>query len=109
MIDDTAFAQAWVASRQQRRHLSARALRSELQRKGVDRDTITEAVSGVDGEAEYAAALSLARQRLPKLGGLEPLVQRRRLQGVLARRGFGADVVIRAVGQAMGGEPEVGE
>lgn len=102
LIDDTAFAAAWVTSRQQRKHLSRRALRAELQRKGVDRDTISAAVDGVSPDDEYAAALDLARQRAPRLSGLDPLVRRRRLQGLLARRGFSAGVVVGACNAALG-------
>ena len=40
LVDDAAFAEDWVASRQQRRHLSRSALRQELQRKGVAREQI---------------------------------------------------------------------
>ena len=46
LVNDAAFAEAWVESRQQRRHLSRPALRRELQAKGVDRDQIDAALDG---------------------------------------------------------------
>lgn len=93
LIDDTEFARSWVDSRQQRRHLSRSALRRELQRKGVERDVVDEAVQNVSGDDEYAAALALAEKKLRSVRGLDDQVQRRRVAGALARRGFGADVV----------------
>ena len=43
LVDDASFAADWVASRQQRRHLSRRALRRELEAKGVERSDIDSA------------------------------------------------------------------
>ena len=72
LVDDAAFAADWVESRQGRRHLSAAALRRELQAKGVDSDHIDAALSAVDADDEYAAALDLARRRQRVDGPLAP-------------------------------------
>lgn len=95
LIDDAAFAHAWVESRQRRKNLSRRALRSELVKKGIDRELIDEALSEVDSDDEYAAALTLATSRLRRLEGLAPEVRWRRLTGALARKGFSAGLVMR--------------
>ena len=92
LVDDEAFARDWVASRQQRRHLSKSALRRELQTKGVDRERIEEAVSEVASDDEAEAALALATKKLRSMAGLERDVQYRRLAGALARRGFSGSV-----------------
>ena len=92
LVDDEAFARDWVASRQQRRHLSRSALRRELQTKGVDRDQIDEAVAEVETDDEVEAALALATKRFRSMQGLERDVQYRRLAGALARRGFSGAV-----------------
>ena len=63
LVNDAAFAEAWVESRQQRRHLSRPALRRELQAKGVDRDQIDHALAAVDFGDELVAARELARRR----------------------------------------------
>lgn len=93
LVDDAAFAEAWVSSRQQRKHLSRTGLRQELHRKGVDRDLVAEAIDQVSGEAEVEAAQALAHKKLRSTRGLEPHVQRRRIAAALARRGFGGDTV----------------
>ena len=93
LIDDAAFAEAWVESRQQRRHLSRRALAAELHRKGVDRDEAEAALDQVDGADERSAARALAEKKSRSMNRLEPQVRRRRLTGMLARRGFSSAVV----------------
>ena len=52
LVNDASFAVDWVTSRQQRRHLSRRLLRRELQAKGVERSHIDSALDRVDRDAE---------------------------------------------------------
>jgi regulatory protein len=101
LVDDAAFARDWVASRQQRRHLSRTALRRELQTKGVDRDVIDEALAEVGGADEHRAALDLAQRKAATMGGLAREVAYRRLGGVLARRGFSASVTSRVLSEIL--------
>lgn len=93
LVNDEAFAQSWVESRQQRRHLSRSALRRELSSKGVDRDHVDAALATVDVEDELTAARALAIKKAAATRGLDPVVRHRRLVGVLARRGFGSGVI----------------
>ena len=93
LVDDQAFAQDWVASRQQRRYLSKSALRRELQAKGVDREDLEEALATVDSDDELAAARALATKKAATMRSLEPMVRDRRIAGALARRGFGSGVI----------------
>ncbi|MGL5406243.1 MAG: regulatory protein RecX [Propionibacteriaceae bacterium] len=93
LIDDNAFAQAWVSSRQQRRHLSSKALRVELSRKGIAKEDIEQAVSEISWEDEYQAALALGRNRISRMQGLDRQTQYRRLAGLLGRRGFSGGII----------------
>ena len=100
LVDDPTFAALWVQSRQSGRLLSRRALRQELTRRGVDSQTITEALEQVSEEAERAAAVELARRKVAGMGGLPVPVQIRRLAGALARKGYSPGVchsVVREV------------
>ena len=97
LVDDRTFAEAWVASRQERKHLSGRALRDELVRKGIDRDIIDDVLRAVDADREYDAALALAERKVRSMAGLVPEVRRRRLVAALARRGFSASVSSRVL------------
>lgn len=103
LIDDAAFARDWVESRQQRRQLSRRALRHELQTKGVDREQIENALATVDGDDELVAALALAERKLRGMSGLTREVQYRRLAGALARRGFSGGVTGQVMSQVLDG------
>src|SRR6202041_2108034 len=48
LIDDAAFARAWVESRHHGRGLARRGLSAELQQRGVDGEEISAAVSALD-------------------------------------------------------------
>lgn len=110
LIDDAAFAAAWVESRQRSRGLSRRALTTELYRKGVERATIAEAVATVDPDDERAAARALVEKRLRSMGGLATDVKQRRLVSMLARKGYSAGLAFAVVREAIGGEvAELGE
>jgi regulatory protein len=105
LVDDTSFASDWVESRQQRRHLSAPALRRELQAKGVDRNTIDIALASVDDEAELAAARALVERKSAAMASLSDQVRYRRLAGMLSRRGFGPVVIARVLDERPGESP----
>jgi regulatory protein len=62
LIDDAAFARAWVESRHHGRGLSRRSLSAELRRRGIESEEIREAVGTLDPEQEVATARRLARK-----------------------------------------------
>lgn len=97
LVNDRAFAEVWVSYRQEPKHLSRRALREELTRKGVDRSVIDEVLAEVDEDDEYRAAYDLAERKARPMSGLAPEVRWRRLAGALARRGFSAGVTTRVL------------
>ena len=97
LVDDQAFADAWVGSRQVGRGLARRALASELRRRGVDAPTVDAAVATVDGGAEEEMARTLVRRRLAVTRQLEPAVRVRRLVGMLARKGYPSSLAFRVV------------
>lgn len=97
LIDDAAFAEAWVRTRHAGRGLAGRALADELRRRGVEQDTVQDAVAGLDPLTEEETARTLVRRRLATMGRLAPDVRQRRLVGMLARKGYGAGVAYRVV------------
>ena len=89
LVDDEAFAQFWIENREQFRPRGPRALRYELQRKGVGQEAIDQALEGMDPVAgAYQAAAKKARQ----LSHLDEPQFFRKLVDYLARRGFDYDV-----------------
>jgi regulatory protein len=103
LIDDAAFAQAWVQSRQSGRGLARRALRSELRAKGVDPEVAAEAVELVDDEDERAAACRLVERKLPSMRRLDRATATRRLIGMLARKGYNGGLAAAVVREALDG------
>jgi len=101
LVDDAAFAEAWVRSRTQVRGLSRKALRYELRDKGIDDETARVALDQVDDEAELATARHLVARRLPTVAGLPPDKQVNRLVAMLARKGYSSGVAFRVVRDAL--------
>lgn len=92
LVDDAAFARLWRESRERYRPRSAGYIKAELLRLGVSREVAEEAVAELDEEASaYRAASKLLRT----LKGTSYLEFRRKVEGYLGRRGFGAGVVRR--------------
>lgn len=101
LVDDRAYADAFLRSAQADGRLSRRGVAERLRRRGVDRDLVADTVARIEAEDEEAAAFDLARRRASRLSGLEPSAAQRRLAGLLARRGFAPGVVRRAVEHAL--------
>jgi regulatory protein len=86
LVNDEAFARAWVQNRNEFRPRSKSALRMELRRKGLDDELIQSILEReVD---EEALAFEAARKHVRRLAGLEWPEFRQKLGGFLARRGF---------------------
>lgn len=97
LIDDAAFAQAWVSTRQAGRGLATRVLAQELHRKGIDKDIAGAALATIEPDAEEASARMLVQRRLHSMRGLEPSVATRRLLGMLARKGYPSELAVRVI------------
>ncbi|GHI04410.1 hypothetical protein AQI88_36970 [Streptomyces cellostaticus] len=106
LIDDGAFADAWVESRHHGRGLARRALARELRTKGVDSALIDEAVAQLDSEQEEATARDLVARKLRATQGLDRDKRLRRLAGMLARKGYPESMALRVVRQALEDEGE---
>ena len=107
LVDDRAFAVALTRSKALGTGASKRRVGQELARRGVARDVADQAVAEVwEEEAVDQSEVieGLARKRLATLHGLDAATQRRRLYGFLARRGYDADEIRRAMDAALAGE-----
>jgi regulatory protein len=104
LIDDEAFARAWVQSRHTGRGLARRALAAELRQRGVADETVKDAVEELAPEQEESAARELIAKRLPATRGLDPAKRTRRMLGILARKGYPGGLAYRLVREAMEAE-----
>jgi regulatory protein len=131
-LDDVAFAQAWVESRDRAHPRGSLALRQELARKGVarevvdqvleDREAVRRAASGLQDAARDAQSLApaaaeadaaaahrlLARREAALRRESDPRRQRQKAYALLARAGFSPDVC-RAAAAAFGAVAEGNE
>ena len=99
LLDDAAYARAFVRSKISSQGFSRRRLQQELAKRGVARDISDAAIAEVlhdDDVDEVASIERVARKKLRTLRGLDEETQRRRLYAYLARRGYDVDGV-RAV------------
>ena len=97
LIDDAAFANAWVTSRQAGRGLAPRALSNELRQRGVAEPLIAEAVGSVDSEDVEAVARGLVIRRARATAGMPNAVRMRRLVAMLNRKGYSGELAVRIV------------
>jgi regulatory protein len=101
LIDDAAFARAWVTTRHHGRGLARTALAGELRRRGVDPEIVRQAVDGLDGETEAATARALVERKLRSAYPAHPEALLRRLVGMLARKGYPPGLAYRVVKEAL--------
>ncbi len=105
LIDDAAFARAWVESRHYSRGLAGRALAAELKQRGVAAGQIREAIEGQLGpEAEVSAARRLVERKLAVMTALSAEQRTRRLAGMLARKGYPPGLAFRVIREALEAE-----
>lgn len=106
LLDDAAFAESFTRARVLGAKQSRRRVQQDLARKGVSREVSESAISAVfeqEGVDQEEIVVDAARRKLRTLMKLEPVVRRRRLYAFLARRGYDADDVRKAM-QAVGEE-----
>lgn len=97
LINDSDFAKAWTQSRHTSKKISKRIIASELRTRGVDQQSIDEALDEIDDESEYRTAFSLAMRKYSTMSRLAPDVQIRRIQSLLQRKGFPFSIITRVI------------
>jgi regulatory protein len=103
LIDDAAYARAWVSSRQAGRGLARRALSAELRAKGVDAEVAAEAVEAVGDDDEREAARRLVARKVGAMRRLDRVTATRRLMGMLARKGYNGGLAAAVIREALDG------
>jgi regulatory protein len=100
LIDDRAVAQAYAEKHAGRK--GPRAVSEALQRQGIDAALAREIAFAGSTDDVRAAAMTLARQKLPSWRGQPAPVVERRMAALLARRGYPAGVVLSVVREVLG-------
>jgi regulatory protein len=94
LLDDAAFAREWREHREKFRPRGPALIRQELQRLGVDREVIRDALSDFDSSAN---AYQAGSRYAAKLSVEDAVAFRRKLGGFLHRRGFDGEVLGQTV------------
>jgi len=107
MLDDEAFARAWLESRDRARPRGERALRRELAMKGIERQTVDETLADRAAdhpEADAEAARRLLARHARSLDRIaDARARRQRAYVLLARHGFDSDVATTAIAELVQG------
>ncbi|NNG96916.1 regulatory protein RecX [Gordonia araii NBRC 100433] len=106
LLDDEEFAREWVRSRAEYSRRGSVGLRHELRAKGIDEVFVVAALEEVDPDDEYRRARELVERKLSssKADLSEREVResmKRRLSGMLLRRGFPQGLVHDVVGEQL--------
>ncbi len=91
LLNDQAFAQAWVENRNEFRPRSRRALALELRRKGLTDEIVQEVLA--EHVDETALAFQAGQKQARRMIGLDWPAFRQKLGGFLGRRGFSYAVI----------------
>jgi regulatory protein len=106
LVDDKAFAAAWVDSRHRGRGVGPRKLAYELRSRGVDQKLTAESLGTITPEEERATARALVEVRLAGTRRQPAQRRARRLTGILARKGYSPQVAYDVVREALATEGE---
>jgi regulatory protein len=101
LIDDAAFARAWVESRHHGKGLARRALAAELRQRGIPDGEVRAAVDSLGPQDEAAAARRLVTKRLAATRGRPLATRARQLLGMLARKGYPPGLAAQVVREAL--------
>lgn len=102
LVNDAAFAESQVHSGHSHRGLSRWALSTELRRRGVPDEIVSEAVEAVQPENEEQRARELVRRKLRTSAARDTSILARRLAGMLARKGYSEGLALRVVRDELG-------
>ena len=104
-VDDARFARTKAHSAAEHKKHGRRRAFVELLKTGVKGDVAEKALDSVyDSHDTLAVARQLAQKQAPRLRKLDPLVARRRLTGMLQRRGFDYEDVRPVIDEVLDGD-----
>src|SRR5262245_374843 len=101
LIDDAAFARAWVESRRHRRRPATLSLSAELRRPAVQSEEIRQATDLLDPDQEVATARHLVERKMASTRGRPPEARARLAAAMLARKGYPPGLAFRLIREAM--------
>jgi regulatory protein len=105
LIDDSRFADAFIASRIAAKPIGRRELERGLREKGISKEAAQTAVLQVSGDdIQFELAMKAAKTKMRSLRRFEPRKRQEKLAAFLARRGFDWEVIRKAVRKIFKGD-----
>jgi regulatory protein len=105
LIDDSRFAEAFVATKIASKPVGRRELERGLREKGVAKETVEKAISLVrDDDTQLSLALAAAESRMRSLKRFDSAKRREKLAAFLARRGFDWDIIKKVTRRVFKGD-----
>lgn len=104
-VNDAQFADEWSLARSSRA-LGKHRIAQELNRKGVSREIVENALSSLDEVEMLQTATAHAEKLIKRIKGKDQWDTRRKILAALARRGYDYSLSKEALARAMGGESE---
>lgn len=105
MIDDSRFAEAFVAGKVALKPIGKRELQRKLRERGVSNEASQKVLSTIgDDETQAALAMRAAELKMPSLRRYDTKKRQEKLIAFLARRGFDWDVIKRVVRKVLDGD-----
>jgi regulatory protein len=102
-VNDAQYAVSRATTAAQTRHHGPRRAMAELAKAGVNREVARRAVEEVFESTDLlSVARALAAKQAARLKRLDPLTARRRLAGMLARRGFEYETILPVIDEVLG-------
>ncbi len=107
LLNDSAFADAYIADRCASKPVGKRELVQRLREKGLSKETISGALASVESdEKQYELACAAAEKKMRSLSRYAAKEKQEKLVAFLMRRGFEWTVVRKVVGAMMKDEPD---
>ncbi|MEO6940927.1 MAG: RecX family transcriptional regulator [Candidatus Kapaibacterium sp.] len=96
LVDDAAWAKAYLHDRLMRKKISAKQLGYELTQKGIGKEVIEQTLATLTvDESDEDRALAAAMKRWPRLEREEPRKRKQKLYAFLASRGFSSNLIAK--------------
>lgn len=105
-VDDENYADIFVQNKQAFNKMGKGAIRQELRKKGIDQETIENALEEISEDDERVRARELVLKKLPSTRNLDRQKRMNRLVGMLSRKGYGGNIVFGVINECLNEEAE---
>jgi regulatory protein len=92
LVNDLEFANWWIENRLKFRPRGPVILKSELIKKGIDREIIDQILEKIDDQSQHELALKIAQKQAQKFKNLDKSKFFQKMAGFLGRRGFSWEI-----------------